>query len=279
MARVDLAPPILLIAALLVPTAASSQPRAGYYLAFGDSITAGYDDSLQEETPGYPGYLEPLLQSETPGAQVIQAGRSGESSGQGLLRLPSELNQSRPQFALIMEGINDLRNGASAAGVAFNLEQMMRQCQAREAIPIFATILPDDGEVSRGTIGDVNARIAALVGDGKTAGLADSYPAFAEHPEYFGGIHPTQTGYQVLAQIWLEGIRARGTTPPPPYEGNLGDIDGSGRVDGWDLLRLAFAFGTQIGDERYDPGADVNLDATVDGSDLAVVASHFGQRL
>lgn len=63
----------------------------------------------------------------------------------------------------------------------------------------------------------------------------------------------------------------------PPEDGLRGDIDGDGRVDGADLVRLALAFGAGRGQGRYDPAADLDSSGTVDGQDLAILASNFGR--
>jgi hypothetical protein len=55
------------------------------------------------------------------------------------------------------------------------------------------------------------------------------------------------------------------------------DIDGSGRVDGFDLARLGRAFGAATGSPRYDPAADLDHDGLVDGTDLALFAPEFGK--
>ena len=56
-----------------------------------------------------------------------------------------------------------------------------------------------------------------------------------------------------------------------------GDIDGSGRVDGLDLILLGMAFGASQGEGRYNPGADLDRSLTVDGQDLAILAAYFGR--
>lgn len=63
----------------------------------------------------------------------------------------------------------------------------------------------------------------------------------------------------------------------PPEEELQGDIDGDGRVDGADLVRLALAFGSGRGQSRYDPSADLDSSGRVDGEDLAILASNFGR--
>ncbi|MBI4161155.1 MAG: hypothetical protein HY509_01760 [Acidobacteria bacterium] len=81
--------------------------------------------------------------------------------------------------------------------------------------------------------------------------------------------------------------------PAGPASGNLlvleslferrADIDGSGRVDGFDLSRLARGFGIVydrlcVGGSCSFPPEDLNLDGEVDGMDLAVLTSRFGRR-
>lgn len=57
------------------------------------------------------------------------------------------------------------------------------------------------------------------------------------------------------------------------------DLDGSGRVDGFDLGALGLAFGSQPDDPRWNPDADLNEDGIVDGEDLAILAANFGKTL
>jgi hypothetical protein len=56
-----------------------------------------------------------------------------------------------------------------------------------------------------------------------------------------------------------------------------GDIDRNGRVDGYDLLLLAFSFGAGTGNSRYRAEPDLDNDGFVGGSDLAILASNFGR--
>ncbi|HET8947124.1 MAG TPA: dockerin type I domain-containing protein, partial [Candidatus Polarisedimenticolia bacterium] len=54
------------------------------------------------------------------------------------------------------------------------------------------------------------------------------------------------------------------------------DLDGSGRVDGYDVALFAAAFGRGRGDRGYTIAADIDGDGLVDGEDLALLASRFG---
>ena len=75
-------------------------PCDAVIIAFGDSLTAGYDVN---KAASYPKVLQELA-----GLQVINAGVSGETSTQGLKRLPVLLEQYQPQLVILFEGGNDV---------------------------------------------------------------------------------------------------------------------------------------------------------------------------
>lgn len=56
-----------------------------------------------------------------------------------------------------------------------------------------------------------------------------------------------------------------------------GDLNEDGRVDGYDLIQLARAFGSVNGESRYARYVDINRDNRIDGADLAILAENFGQ--
>jgi hypothetical protein len=55
------------------------------------------------------------------------------------------------------------------------------------------------------------------------------------------------------------------------------DINGTGRVDGFDLAQLGRLFGVSEGDPDYEFYLDINMDGTIDGSDLTYLAEAFGR--
>jgi len=57
----------------------------------------------------------------------------------------------------------------------------------------------------------------------------------------------------------------------------VADIDISGRVDGYDLVRLARSFGTQCGDADYRSEVDLDRNCDIDGDDLSLLAAYFGE--
>ncbi|MFQ5669362.1 MAG: dockerin type I domain-containing protein [Acidobacteriota bacterium] len=75
-------------------------------------------------------------------------------------------------------------------------------------------------------------------------------------------------------------------TPAVPFGGFTGadtalrgDLDGSLRVDGFDLAALARVFGTGSGAAEFLAAADLDRDGSVDGGDLAILAAFFGRGL
>ncbi len=56
-----------------------------------------------------------------------------------------------------------------------------------------------------------------------------------------------------------------------------GDIDHSGRVDGYDLILFARAMGATAGDTAWLADADLDGNGTVDQDDLAILSAHFGR--
>lgn len=55
-----------------------------------------------------------------------------------------------------------------------------------------------------------------------------------------------------------------------------GDLDGSGRVDGYDLILFGRAYGSQSGDANWNSEADLNGDGKVDDTDLSLLSAQFG---
>jgi parallel beta-helix repeat protein len=57
----------------------------------------------------------------------------------------------------------------------------------------------------------------------------------------------------------------------------LGDINFDGKVSLTDLVLLANAYGSKLGDTKWNPNADIDNNGTVGLSDLVALAKHYGQ--
>ena len=100
-------------------------PGEATLLAFGDSLTKGKGVSEQHS---YPTVLGNLC-----GCRVSSSGVSGETTTQGLARLPSVLEQTAPHLVILMHGGNDILRNHSAERTKQNLAAMIEMIQAHGA--------------------------------------------------------------------------------------------------------------------------------------------------
>ena len=102
----------------------SGLPYGPTILALGDSLTAGYGLKPQE---AFPAQLAQLLLPRMPGARVINGGVSGNTTAQGLARLPRLLiaQSTKPDLAIVALGANDMIRGVPPATMRANLDAIL----------------------------------------------------------------------------------------------------------------------------------------------------------
>ncbi len=189
-------------------------------LCFGDSLTFGITSRgvLQrftlEPVEGYVPKLRRLLRREFDSApQLINSGRGGETTDRGLERLRIEIRSQRFDLVLLLEGVVDVNNPNPKFGQARNnLKEMMRIVKGEGVPVIIGTVPPlnDDGFRIRGI-----ENIPKLNDIIREEAKAERVPV-ADHDRAFGsneglqgpdGLHPNDTGYELMAQTWLEEIQ------------------------------------------------------------------------
>lgn len=94
-------------------------------LAFGDSLTHGTGASSDT---AYPAVLQQLS-----GHTVINAGIPGETTAEGLTRLPDALAEHQPKIVLLCLGGNDMLRQQNPAATESNLRQMIQSIRASGA--------------------------------------------------------------------------------------------------------------------------------------------------
>ena len=196
------------------------------YIGFGDSITYGYINLEPAPDKGYLPRLEILLDQNFGETEVINEGWPGEITLNGLGRIESVVTDRLAQYLLLMEGTNDIVfSRISMDTTAFNLEQMVKKCIDFGVFPAIATIIPRkdrkwDNKFFRDRIFYLNEKIRDLALEFPIP-MVDQFNLFYYYPEEDGGWksllsdynHPTEEGYQLMAEEWFEEIK---NFPFPP---------------------------------------------------------------
>jgi len=112
----------------------SPLPQDAVIVAFGDSLTRGKGVT---EAASYPTVLADLT-----GLTVLNHGISGETTAEGLQRLPAVLDASTPDLLLLMHGGNDILRNLSPVSAKANLQAMIDAADSR-SIPVVLIGIPE----------------------------------------------------------------------------------------------------------------------------------------
>ena len=176
----------------LAPLAADAR-----ILAFGDSLTYGLG-ALPEEA--YPVILETLTRHE-----VINAGVSGETTAEGLKRLPVLLGEYEPALVIICLGANDFLRSLSEELAAANIRAMVRLAQERGAgvlliaVPKFG-LLKSPPEFYASIAQEFGIPLESLT-------LAEIIRSPGKMADL---VHPNGAGYRMLAQALFVKMQQAG---------------------------------------------------------------------
>ncbi|MFV0576366.1 MAG: multifunctional acyl-CoA thioesterase I/protease I/lysophospholipase L1 [Vibrio sp.] len=109
-------------------------------LILGDSLSAGYQMAIEQS---WPSLLPNELQQKNIQANVINGSISGDTTGNGLERLPALLKQHKPDWVLIELGANDGLRGFPPATIKRNLIQLIEQSkQAGSKVVLMQIMVP-----------------------------------------------------------------------------------------------------------------------------------------
>jgi len=162
-------------------------------MAFGDSLTAGVGASHEQN---YPSILSGLL-----GIDIINEGISGETTSQGLARLPDALENDEPDLVLLCMGGNDMLADMDHENIRNNLETMIRDIKATGADVILIGV-PKPGLILG--IPDFYEELA----DTYQLPYDDTLPSILSKNHLKSDyIHPNAKGYQILAEALHELIK------------------------------------------------------------------------
>ena len=113
---------------------AADAPVQPLIVAFGDSLSAGYG---ADPGKSYPDFLQKLLDESKKNFKVYNAGVSGDTSTDGMQRLPGVLAM-KPRIVILELGGNDGLRGLPPTSTKANMEQMIQSLQAQGAKVVLA---------------------------------------------------------------------------------------------------------------------------------------------
>ena len=175
-------------------------------LAFGDSLTAGYN-----LPPGqsFADQLEAALKAKGYDVTVIQGGVSGDTSSGGKARLDWVLGGAKADHVIVELGANDALRGIAPEQTEANIDAILTDLQGRNVKVMLAGMLapPNLGP-------DYGKRFNELYPALAKKHQVPLYPFFldgvAAHPDLQleDGMHPTAQGVGVMVKTMLPAITA-----------------------------------------------------------------------
>lgn len=156
-------------------------------LAFGDSLTYGKGVNSGED---YPAVL-----AELSGRYVINAGVSGETTAQGLIRLGAQLMEHSPDLLILLEGGNDFLRNTPPDVAKANLAKMIELANSY-SIPVLLIAVPEKSIFLSPS--DIYEELAETY---KLVLLNNELTELLKSPKMKSDtIHLNQAGYRALAE-------------------------------------------------------------------------------
>ena len=171
-------------------------------LAFGDSLTAGYQLRPGE---GFAPQLEKALRAKGRNVRVVNAGVSGDTTAQGKARIAWGLagakaqGKSGPDLVIVELGANDMLRGQSPAAAKANLDALIKDFQ-RRGVRVLLAGMRAQPNLGRAYVREFEAIYPALAAANKVA----LYPFFMDGVatvpglQLSDGLHPTPRGVSVI---------------------------------------------------------------------------------
>jgi len=156
-------------------------------LAFGDSLTYGTGAS---EAESYPVVLAQLT-----GRKVVREGVPGETTEQGLRRLPGVLDAHNPKILLLCLGGNDMLRKVDDGAIVANLREMIQAAKRRGTAVVLLGVPRPTLFGSAATFYGELAREFGLAYEGEVLNDVLKKPGMKADP-----IHPNAQGYRAVAE-------------------------------------------------------------------------------
>ncbi|OLQ87260.1 arylesterase [Vibrio ponticus] len=188
---------MLRLLSLLLASFMISPVSATTLLVLGDSLSAGYQMPIEK---AWPSLLPNVLADKGKPVTVINGSISGDTTGNGLARLPKLLDEHKPNIVLIELGANDGLRGFPPNLIEINLVSIIGQVKAIDAQPILMQIhvLPNYGKRYTQAFSDLYPKIANAQQIPLVPFMLE--PIMRDYPDWMmaDGLHPKPD-----AQPWI----------------------------------------------------------------------------
>ena len=193
----------LLIAALVAIGGCGKSPKVdkldanAVVLAFGDSLTYGTGAATSDS---YPAVLEKRI-----GRKVVNAGVPGETSGEGLARLPGVIDEVQPRILILCHGGNDFLRKLDEGRAAENVRAMIRLAREKGiGVVLLATPKPGIPPAVPSFYREISADLKIPFDEGTIKGVLLDSRLKSDF------VHPNAQGYAKIADAVQEMLRKAG---------------------------------------------------------------------
>ena len=184
-------PKLLIILILL-----TAQSTASTLLVLGDSLSAGYGINPEK------GWVSLLQADLEPKHRIINASISGDTTGNGMARLPLLLEKFNPDYVVIELGGNDGLQGHPLTRVKSNLKTMIELCRQQNARPVLVAMQlpPNYGKRYAESFAQLFPKLA---GEQNIPLLSFPFETLVttEGMLQQDGIHPTEKAQPIIKQM------------------------------------------------------------------------------
>jgi len=164
-------------------------------VCFGDSLTAGYGAAI--------GHDYPSLISKKINLPVINAGVSGNTTGDALERLDQDVLTQNPKLVIITLGANDYFHGRPKEETLANMIKIIERIKSHGAMVAWA-------EVQMGVLGDPYIEdFTTLAKREHILLIPNILSGIIDNPELkYDQIHPNDAGYKIMAERIYQHIKS-----------------------------------------------------------------------
>lgn len=169
----------------------SAKPTSGKnIIAFGDSLVYGVGADKDKD---FVSQLAGLT-----GRQILNAGKSGDTTAAALNRLDQDVLQKEPKIVIVILGGNDILRRVPKQQTLANLRGIISKIQATGAAVILGGV--DSGFI----IGNLSGDYKKLAKDMKVSFVPDILGGIINKKELmYDAIHPNSEGYKIMAEKFV----------------------------------------------------------------------------